>query len=328
MAAMFAACGKPTEFKVSVTVEGLGAEEVEIYYFSGPTGLQRLTARADEQGRLSFTGSSASPTLVEIYRTTGSRLMSFIASNGDKIKASMVLGQPESLRLRGNDANVALSDFIKANGRLLTPAKRDSLNVAVTDYVAANPATIGSTLILMTLIDTRGDAALADSLFNLILPEARPSSLAGAYQALLSASSESRRDVHLISFSALGSNDSLQGYVPSAQKYSLLAFTSGAKGDSITSALRRLNTDYKRSHLLVMEVSVWGDSAQWRREIKRDSAKWRQTWIAGGPGAPAIERAAITRLPFFIVTDSVGRQLVRTSAISVAAAKIDSILKK
>lgn len=328
VAAIAVACGRSTEFTASVTVEGLGAEEVEVYYFSGPTGLQRVTARADEQGRFSFKGSSASPTLVEIYRSSGEPLICFMAANGDKIKASMIMNEPGSIRLRGNDANVALSDFIKENSRLMAPGKRDSLNAAITAGVVANPGDLGSTLILMTLVNTRDDAALADSLFNIIAPEARPASLVGAYQALLSASAESRRASRLMPFSAIGSNDSLQGYVPASQSYALLAFTGGAKGDSVTRALRRLNADYKRSRLLVMEVAVWGDSAQWRHEIKRDSARWRQTWVAGGPGSPAIERAAITRLPYFIVADSMGRQLLRTPSIKAAAAKVDSLLKK
>lgn len=324
-----ATCGTPDSFRADVTISGLGAEEVEACYFNGPAGLQRVTARADADGRFRFEGSSADgPTLVEIFRPGGERLMVFSAANGDKVKASLILGQPASLRLRGNDANNALSRFIADNPRLLDPMARDSLNAAVAATVAANPSSTGSSLILMTLLDARHDGVLADSLFNLIEPKARPSSLVAAYQALLSASADSRKIQRLLPFSALGSNDSLQGYVPANQSFSLLAFTASAKPDSVRRLLRRLNADYPRKRLLVMEVSVWGDSASWRRQIAPDSARWRQVWLPGGPGSPVIDHAALTRVPFFIVADSMGRQLLRTPYAAVAAAKVESLLKK
>lgn len=328
VAAVMASCGDSDAFRADVTVSGLGSEEVEIYYFSGPTGLQRVTARADEEGRFSFKGSSAEPTLVEIFRPGGEKLMSFAAANGDRVKASLILGDRSSLRLRGNDANEGLSRFVEENAALLRAFRPDSLNAAVLAAVSANPGSPASTLILMTLVDSRLDGVFADSLFNMIEPQARPASLVAAYQTLLSASADSRNLRRLTPFSAIGSNDSLQGYVPSGQSYALLAFFGGVKPDSIRRTLKRLHTDYPRKRLLVMEVGVWGDSAQWRRDIRPDSARWRQTWIPGGPGSPVIDRAALTRVPFYIVADSMGRQLLRTEAISAAAAKIDSLLQK
>lgn len=318
MAFIAVACSKPESFRIDGHVDGLGSEEIEMYYVASDAGVKHVAVRAGADGSFTVEGKSPEPVFVELFRSNGAPIATLVAANGDRIKLEMTLDKPSTIRMSGTDRTERYSAFIAENaGR-----GRMEVDKAVAEYVGNNSGHMSATMVLLTMFDALRDPFAADSLLNLIAIEARPASLTGGYRTLLGAACNLHLGDLIKPFSVVGAADSVTGFVPSSRPWSLLVFTDPDKSDSLTSVLASLRRERPRSRLDILEVAVWGDSATWRRAISTDSATWRQAWVCGGPGSPSISHLAIPTTPFFIVSDSTGRQCLRTSSIADMAAFI------
>lgn len=321
-----ASCGKSDSFRLDAAVSGLGSEEVEMIYIDPASGAQRVTARADAEGRFRLEGSSAEPVIVSVCRSNGEPLFDFIAANGDRIKASMTLGQPATLAMEGTDANKEFAVFVAAHADLASTSGRAvSLNRAVAAHVRANKDKLSSAAVLVTLYDASIDPAGADSLLNQIAVSARPSSVTTPFRNLLAQAVDPYAGETVRPLTFVGANDSLSGFVATTRPYAILAFTAPHKPDSVRRMLRELRRDYSRRRLDIVELALWGDSASWRADIRPDSATWSQGWVVGGAASYGLRRLNIPRTPFFILTDSTGIQRLRTSSVRAVRAALKEL---
>lgn len=317
-AVAMSSCGGGSSFTVKGEVEGLGSEEVEMYYPGAGGAIQHVTARADADGSFTLRGDAPDTVLIEIFRSSGAPLAQAVTTNGQTVKLSMKLDDPRSIEMRGNDAVEAMSAFLRAC------AGSPRLNDSVAAFVGRNADNCASMALLLTAFDAEREPERADSLFNLIGPKGRPLSLSVAYKRQLGGAVGWRSDIMLRPISMVGERDSLMSFVATVKPYSLLVLTDGRRNAAVSSFLRALRRDYAPSRLDIVEVCVGLDSAGWRRSIAADSASWRRGWIPGGPGATQLKQLSVPGLPFFIVTDSTSRQRERSSQ----PARIREYLKK
>ena len=208
------------------------------------------------------------------------------------------------------------------------------INALITKEVTAHPDRISSALILMTMFHAPGYEMLADSLIHILVPEARPSALMKSFAALVGeqVSTSARGNVRGMTFhtgrDTVNGHDTIVRFMPTFHSYGLLVFVSDRKSDTITNRLNELIKDYHRRRLEIMELSFQSDSATWRRSIRIDSAKWTQAWVPGGNAASQIRNLAVPTTPFFIVTDSLGKQLYRGRSIASAVDTLRYRLKE
>jgi hypothetical protein len=109
----------------------------------------------------------------------------------------------------------------------------------------------------------------------------------------------------------------------------LLYFTDGAgnRRDTIISKITPKFEQYSRRRFKVLDVSMAPDTLDWKRTAI-DTLAWTQVWAPGGVANPQFDNLNIPRLPYYILTDSTGRQVYRGSQLKVALDSLDRGLSK
>lgn len=313
------ACGNKEEFTVNCEIEGLGSRGVEMVYCN--RNIRKVPGHPSD-GKVTFKGDSPDPTLIEVFTLDHEPLFSAVACNGETLNVKMKLDNPRSITIKGNDTSRDMADFVRANDSIIASGDIAAVNRLVAAQIASHPDRISSTALLITRFHAPGYEILADSLLNLITPDARPVSLVQNFSTVTAEQimSSARGDVKPMTLWC--GRDTIAKFFPSYQSYGLLVFVSGRKNDSITSRLHALGDSADKRRLAILEISLDRDSATWRRSIEKDSATWMQAWTPGGAAGPSIRSLAIPRTPFFIVTDSTSHQIYRGSSITQAVKKI------
>ncbi|MDE7145354.1 MAG: thioredoxin family protein, partial [Duncaniella sp.] len=329
---MTSSCGNDEEFVINCEIKGIGERGVEMIYFN--RGLRKAAFHPVDD-KVSLRGSSPDMTVVEVFTLDNQLLFTCVAQNGDELEVKMELDNPASIKVKGNEASEQYNKFVSENAELLGSRDEAGINALISKEISARPDKISSTLILTRLLRARGNELLADSLINRLAPEARPSSLIKGFAAMVGeqVSTNARGDVRPITLrqgrDTVSGRDTTVRFVPSFHSYSLLAFTYERKSDTITNRLRELKKDFPKSKRFEgLEISLQNDSSSWRLAIKGDSAEWLQAWDPGGSASPQIRSLAVPSTPFFIETDSTGKQLYRGSAVKAATDTLRNRLGK
>lgn len=316
-------CGNSEEFLIKCEIKGLGNKGVEMFYVD--RDLRRASFHPVDD-KVTLRGVSQEPTLVEVFTVDGDPLFSCVAANGDELEVKMLLADPTSVRIKGNDDSKRYAEFLVVNDSVLTKGDAAAVNSLIAKEVRSNPSAISSAMLIATRFQARGYELLADSLINALTPDARPEGVIGGFAGLLGEqlTPAVRADLRSMTFRA--APDTVIRFVPSMHSYSLLAFVGRSKPDSIRQILREFQKTLDKKRFREAEFTVMSDSATWAASIRRDSAKWVQAWLPGGVAHTAVRNLQVPYVPFFIVTDSLGRQLYRGGSVSAAADTVRSRL--
>lgn len=325
---LLTACGGAPDFKVSGTVRDGRTMNLRIVY-TGQDNLNNvLTAARD--GKFTFTGKAPDDggSLVEIYDNDYRRLGLFYAENGDKIKVTVDADNPYTLTVEGNDVSERLCKWLHDNSKVLAARNAVAINAAIAKYVQANPEDIVSGLLMASLYNACVDPARATRLLESLSPEARPATLlnprlltdgrlAGAVHP------KPVTGLHYLS----SKTDSITLFNPRHNRRTLMTF-SGVQ-DNRDSIIDSLHSFWKRrpARVSVLDVRFDADTFTWRRDLRTDSVSWPSGWVAGSVANPDIARLSIPTLPYFIVVDSLGRQIYRGTSLTTALKKAGNTSK-
>ena len=71
-------------------------------------------------------------------------------------------------------------------------------------------------------------------------------------------------------------------------------------------------------------VDLWldADTLMWNRAFRSDTIPWQQAWVPGSVAGSAMAPLGIPTLPYFIVTDTAGRQLWRGTSARLARSAV------
>lgn len=316
-----AACGDSGRFNVEGTMEGGRTTNLRYAYYNGNAFVQGVTAVRD--GHFRFEGNSPQPAIVELFDNDYRPLGILYAGNGDEIDCTIDPADANRLRASGRKELERWTAWLREHADGL--ASGADANVLVADYVGRNPDDIVSALLLATLFDASRPGAVrqADSLLNLIPAESRPMNVTQSLLSQLQADGRPE-SARVRDFRVRVPNERYDSLHIAGKPLWLFAFTSEQSGrrDSVVEALRDIHKAHSR-RVRVVDLSLDADTLAWRRVTRRDSAKWLQAWLPGGTAAAGIDSLALPRLPFFIVADSTGRQLLRTGSAAEAAHFID-----
>lgn len=320
---VLAACGDSSRFIIEGEMEGGRTTNMRYVYYNGSTLVQGVTAVRD--GRFSFDGNSPRATVIELYDNDYRPLGWLYAANGDEISCTISPSSPHAIEAGGRPELERWSKWLREHSDAL--ASGADPNVLVAEYVGRNPDDIVSALLLATLFDASkpGATAVADSLLNLIPVESRPLNVTGTLVSQIqdAAGADSRR---VRDFRVCIPNQLYDSLHIADKPMWLFAFYTeqSGRGDSIVKGLRDVHRHHGR-RVRVVDLSLDADTMAWRRITRPDSADWTQAWLPGGTAAAGIDSLALPRLPYFVVADSAGRQLLRTPSITRAIQFIDHL---
>ncbi len=294
-----------------------------IYYSDGK--LQNAIIPSDK-GAFAFTGKISQPTIIEILANDYSPFARIYAAPGDELEVSV---NPKSINLtkvKGNDIAERWTSFLNANAKTFDGRDVTKANALIAKYINEHREDVVSTLLLLTTYDRATDPVAAEKLLTSIAADARPAYLVDAYSYSLTRVADNAAKFKAVPFSYLDEHDSIADFNPRKQRVALLAFSTENSGrtDSITPKLRELHKSNKLGDKLrIIDFSLDNDTLTWRRQVRADSTSFDHGWVAGSVAAPAIARFGIPRIPFFIVIDSVGKQIYRGPSINAACKTIE-----
>lgn len=322
---LLVACGGGQGYSIEFEIEGLGNKGVEMLTTDG-RGVSRQQLHPVD-GRFTVTGEAPAAQLAEFYTLDGRLLFSSVVRDGMRLKVSLDPDRNmETLHVEGDPDMELYASWLADNALIFTAGDDATVNQVVRDLVDTHRDSKAAALLMVTQFRTFGHELRADSIFNLIRPEARPVGLTASWTAAVGRQSNPEARRPLLRMSLPVARDTTILYIPQNQSYTVLAFTDSRKPDSILRRLRSLRRDLPARRLQILEISCARDSGTWRGYIAADSARWAQAWVAGGPAASTLSRIAVPRTPYYIVADSLGRQLYRGMSLFAADTLVRSLL--
>lgn len=313
------ACTDNDQFRVNGTIAGNTTMNLRVGYYAD--GVYRSQITAAREGEFEFFGTSRQPAVVDIFDYEYRIMARLYAANGQTLQVTIDRSKPFDVVVNGNAASSEWAAFLRQNADSLTagPAMANSV---IARYIFSHPDNIVSTLLLTNNFHTAADPELADSLLASIDPQARPSSLTESYVYLLQRIvSEAATDT-VAPFRYVDSKDSVCTFDPADHARTVLVFSDENQGRT-SHALPLLRRYAGNKKVYVLEIGLDPEYTDWRRYTAPDSSAWKQGWLPGGPMAGGIEQLAVPQTPFYIVVDSTGHQMLRTTQ----PAPVNDILK-
>jgi len=313
-------CGSDDRFEVEGKFIGEAPASVRLLYYANGALQNVPTAVVD--GKFRIQGKTKRPTIVEIFMPDKSRIATMVVDNGETLECEIMSGTSYGFTVKGNGLSESLSKWVADNRATLAEGNPARINAAVAKYVEGNATDILSTVLLMSYYDSSSDLTGAVRLFDMIDPGARPLYLTEGFSEMLGRmiTASSSRLTEPISYYV--SRDSSRTLNLKEHPYTLIAITSQMLGrDSIRGHLKEIGA---KKNIKVVELSVDNDSLLWRHSIAADSAQWEHGWLPGGVMS-GTGLLTVPRLPYFILSDTVGNQLLRTDGISEVVDRVKSI---
>lgn len=319
-----AGCSRTAEYRIDGRVANSGIEWLNVTTYDGRSYVSRQVPLSDE-GQFELRGSASSPVMMWVATDKHTVLTSFPVVDGDHIKLQADLTRAtDSISLTGGEYAGTVGSFDL--GTLDARRRSDirAINEAVAEYIIANPASPVSPVLLTTRFHTPGSESRADSLLRLLDNQARLPALLGSYPSLLSTQLSTEATDPVIPMVLYDITDTVRRYVPAASTLSVLAVTPAAANgrDSVVQMIERLYDLLPRRRLQAVEFNTSTDSLTWANLLRNDSAKWLRTWHPARTASPALRPLAIPAVPFIIICDSTGTQLLRTRSVTQAEAYV------
>lgn len=317
---LLSGCGTDDRFEVEGTFVGKAPASVRLLYYANGALQNVPTAVVD--GKFHVQGKTKRPTIVEVFMPDKTRIATMVVDNGETIECEITSGTPYGFTLKGNALSEALSKWVADNRTTLADGNPAKINAAVTKYVEGHLKDMLSTVLLMCYYDASANLTEAVKLFDMIDPGARPLYLTEGFSEMLG---------RMITASSSKLTEPIKYYVNrdsshtlnlKERPYTLIAITSQMLGrDSIRGHLKDIGA---HKNVKVVELSVDNDTLVWRHSIAADSAQWEHGWLPGGvmSGAGFL---TVPRLPYFVLTDTAGNQLLRTDGISEVVERLNSM---
>lgn len=269
-------------------------------------GAYKLQCRAD------------APTIVTITPTAGGTPLIFYARPGDKIKLSGKDANPFLWTVSGNDVDEQWSRWRLENEAPLQHAGASTVNDLISKYVKAHKEDELSAILLITTYDRYADEAGFRKLWNLLPAELKSQKILSTLnRADLFETITKSTPTLPKTFQARYGDDSLVTVNMKDAKATLFWFRTGeepgnrAQADSIRKFFRARAKAAGRS-LRLATVSFDSDSSAMRRAAQYDSVPGQlKLWEPMAEAGAIAEKMSVHRYPYFIVADSLGREMYR-----------------
>ncbi len=294
-----------SEFKVNIDISGLGNQNLHVVWMDDK-GLTDAFVTA-EDGKLSIGGNCHEPTVVGILDSYNKPLVRIVVTGGDNITVTGDANNPHHYRCSGNEAAQEWLAFESKHASLYDVPDRAPLDKAIEKYVAENPESLVSTLLLVV---DYSDAKKASALLDKVAMKVRPASLCESVERVMAV--VEKKDDTLRTMMLCGTEGDFEPVLAAQQGVTLFYMWHESRNE------RRENVQSMKwlsrhwgNRLTIVDVSLMPDTLGWRSVARLDSASWKHYWVPGSVLDPAVETLRLRTLPETFVTDSTGRILYR-----------------
>lgn len=317
-----AGCGGGDTFRVDGTIEGLGTRNLRFYYYDG-NSLQVSIASAID-GKFHFEGRSKEQTLLSVAVNQGNILGHIIVKNGDNIECRLSATNPAMVEISGNSASERFAKFITENAEIITGGDAEAINTLIENQIAAKPKDCVSSALFVIYYDSRLNPVMADSVFNMIDYDARPPQFVAGYQSMVERFTADAMNEPVAALRLFSEGDSMATFDSAKSRLSLMIFSEGPAARKLAKAA--LDTLSKRDGLAIVNIGLDSDTANWKQSLRDQPLKGENMWIPGSVASPRLRRLNISRIPTYIVCDSLGRQIYRGESLEAACDTVSNHL--
>lgn len=312
-----AACGHGSKYVVSGTIEGKPSMNLRVIsYCDGAVATGVTVCR---EGEFVFEGNAPSPALVEIYDNDYRLLGRLVAENGDDVSVSLKRKSPVLTAIKGNEISERWSRFNADNQE----ADSAAYAAAIARYVSAHRDDPLSAILVAACYTSADNPAATDSLLSMIDAKVIPAGIVAPLTAALSRLSQPSVREPIKPFTMVLPGNGRKRFNPAEAPVTIIALSDSHHGrDSVKTLLRSLDAQRTARRVAVVDLWLDADTLMWNRAFRTDTIPWQQGWVPGSVAGSAMAPLGIPTLPYFIVTDTAGRQLWRGTSARLARSAV------
>ena len=315
-------------FTIEGTVADGGTQNVRVVY---PTddGFECEWVTMKE-GHFAYRGESADPVVVSIYNQQKKLIAHALVSNGDDLEFTASLAEPWGTVVKGTKVNEQWSEFIVSHSDDFANDNRSATDAAIEEYVAAHPASVVSTLLLMCEFSDLTQKKRVDDILAKIEIEARPESVMRGFYAMQAMRGEISDKERVSTMTLWSDRDSMENVRPYSKSMSIYYFWTPddrSRSDDFR-LLKSFAKELDSKRLQIIDIDLDSDTLRWKSIVRGDSASWQRYWAVGGVTNSYLRNFNLSSTPYYVLSDSTGRLLYHGDNFATARQMIEKKLKK
>lgn len=304
-----------------------------------------------QDGKIEMRGEAAELTPIQLYDHTWQPYMRLYMSNGERVEIEGDAQHKYEIKMKGSHLNRDLWKLICKNNEIFTAAytsgsNRDRgfesaekydqntarLDSVLIDYIKHHQGNKLSSVLIGDYLLRYNNFALCDSLWNRLDEDAQIPYIASTMERLRKELGFVGDNKKLPYLRYLSDGDSLLFVNPRSSKATLLCIWSAdsRQANSWRKELIKYANQYDKKKLQVVALSFDRDTALWHKIIKNDSTHIVDLWGDAIYTSKTLKNHQVTRMPVYMLADSLGNILVRTSQLpdSDIDIQIDSLFTR
>lgn len=332
---LLVACGEENDtFTIKGTLNNLGGLPLYTVYNNGE-GLVIDTMRPLD-GKIEMRGTSVERTAVQVYDATWMPFMRLYLCNGSRVELKGDAKQRYEIEMKGCSLNRTLWNLICDNHTTfsqmesmgvglvrgsqqfdtyhLNAAQYDSILI---DYITHHRSSELSGILLVDYLLRYDNFAMCDSLWQELDADVQlpfVTTTMNNMREKLTFSSDNEKIPYL---RYMDDKDSLLYINPRHSNANILCFWEAEETGSNKwhKELENYALQYDENDLQVIALSFDRDTAIWHRAVENDTTQVIDIWGDAIYTNKVLSQYNVTRMPVFMLADSLGRILVRTSQL-------------
>ena len=284
-------------------------------------------------GKIEMVGSSAEIVPVQLYEMGWQPFMRLYLRNGERVELKGDAKNLYEMELKGNSLNRNLWKFISTHSEIFYDAyeagvqsefrsslsamykiKKARLDSLIISYVDAHQGDVVSSILIGDYLLTYDNYELCDSLWQGLQEKARLPYIARTMQHLHRELSFEKENSKLPYMRMLNESDSICYVSTRKSKATLVCMwqASDKQADVMHKVLQHYARRYTPQQLQVVTISFDNDTACWHNVVDSDTSRVVNMWSDGLYTSDMFTKYHLSRLPVYMLGDSVGNILVRT----------------
>lgn len=336
------------EFVIKGKLNNLGGQPLyAVYEESNAIVVDTLNP---EDGKIEMQGEALELTPVQLYNYSWRPFMRLYMRNGERVEIEGDANLKYEIKMKGSRLNRDLWKLICQNNEIFSEAYNagydrdrgvandDRYNTAIArldslllDFIDHNHSNKLSSVLIGDYLLRYDNFRLCDSLWNTLDQEAQLPFIASTIERLRNELSFDKDNSRLPHLRYLNDSDTLHLVKTRDSKATLLCFWTtddNRQAYSYRRELMRYAQEYDKEKLQVVALSFDRDTASWHRVIKNDTTHIVDLWGDAIYTSKLLKNYNVTRMPVYMLADSLGNILVRTMSLpdTDIDAQLDSLL--
>lgn len=329
---LLAACGEQKDvFVIKGEINNLGGRPLFAVY-NTDIGVA-IDTLIPLDGKIEMIGTSTEVVPVQLYQYGWQPFMRLYLCNGERVELKGDAKLPYEIEMKGNSLNRNLWKFVSEHNEIfadfyayglqseLSPAldnvykqKVARLDSLLISYIENNPNDVMSSILIGDYLLRYDNYALCDTLWQQLHEKARLPYIARTMEHLSQELSINKENNKLPYMRMLNERDSISYVSTRNSKATLLCIWQAQDKDAevMHRVLQHYTRRYDEQQLQVVAMSFDRDTASWHRVVDSDTSRVVDMWSDALYTSDMLSKYKVTRLPVYMLGDSLGNILVRT----------------